>query len=178
MAVVAITAFTGYIIPVVVVLILLIGIVKKKNIFDLFIDGAKEGISTAVRILPALIALMTAVAMFRASGALDIIVGAVRPFCQVLRFPAEAVPLAIMRPVSGSGALSVLEAIFRTSGPDSFAGRVASVLQGSTETTFYTLAVYFGSVGVTKTRHAVPATLAAELIGVVMSAVAVAFFFR
>lgn len=173
-----ITTLTGFLIPSVIALILAVGLARGKNIFELFTAGAKEGISTAFRILPALIALMTAVATFRASGALDLLVNAVRPACQALRFPAEAVPLAIMRPISGSGALSVLESIFRTSGPDSFAGRVASVLQGSTETTFYTIAVYFGSVGVTKTRHAIPAALIAELIGVVMSGVAVGVFFR
>lgn len=127
--------------------------------------------------LPALVALMTAIAMFRASGAMDFIVSAAKPLASALHFPAEILPLALMRPVSGSGSLSVMESLLKTYGPDSLIGRIASVMQGSTETTFYTIAVYFGAVGVTKTRHTVPAALLAELCGLVMSIVAVHIFF-
>lgn len=171
-------AFIGsFLVPLVILAILLSGLIKRQNIFELFLSGAKEGIPSAVSVLPALIALMTAVAMFRASGAFDCLVAACRPLEAVLHFPSEVVPLALMRPVSGSGALSVLESILHACGPDSFAGRVASVLQGSTETTFYTIAVYFGSVGIAKTRHAVPAALGAEFAGFVMSILAVRLVF-
>lgn len=163
----------GYVIIAVIFAIIFCGIVKKQNVFDLFIGGAKEGITIAVNILPALVALMVAIEMFKASGALGLIVSALAPAGKALHFPTEIVPLALMRPVSGSGSLSIFEGILKTYGPDSFIGRVASVLQGSTETTFYTLAVYYGSVGVTKTRHTLPAALSADFVGIVMSVLTV-----
>lgn len=172
-----IAAIGSYLVPLVIVAIIGYGLWRRENVFDLFIGGARDGIGVAVSILPSLVALMTAVAMFRASGAMDLLVAAAAPLGRALHFPAEIVPLALMRPVSGSGSLSILEQLFRQYGPDSFIGRVASVLQGSTETTFYTIAVYFGAVGVTRTRHAVPAALAAEFCGFVMSVLAVRLLF-
>lgn len=169
--------FGGFVVPVVIFAILLCGIVKKQKVFDLFMDGAKSGVSTTISILPALVGLVTAVAMFKASGALTLIVHALAPAGKALGFPSEVVPLALMRPVSGSGALSILESILHTHGPDSFIGRVASVLQGSTETTFYTVAIYYGSVGVTKTRHTLPAALTADFVGFVMSILTVRLVF-
>lgn len=167
----------SYIVPVVIVLITLNGILKKQNVFDLFLAGAKDGINICLSILPALVALMVAISMFKASGALDIIVNALKPAGQALHFPPEVVPLALMRPISGSGSLTIFEYILHTYGPDSFIGRVASVLQGSTETTFYTIAVYYGSVKINKTRHTVPAALSADFVGFVMSVLAVRLFF-
>ena len=166
----------GYVVPVVILAILLCGIVKKQKVFDLFLEGAKEGIGIAINILPALVGLMVAIAMFRASGAFDLIVAAFAPLGRALHFPSEVVPLALMRPISGSGSLSVYESILKTYGADSFIGRVASVLQGSTETTFYTVAVYFGSVGISKSRHTVPAALCADFVGFIMSIVSVRLF--
>ena len=166
-------AFGDYVIPAVMALIVLAGLVKRENVFDLFLSGAKEGISTAVNILPSLIALMTAIAMLRASGVFELIAAWAGPVCRTLRIPTDVLPLALMRPISGSGSLSLLENILRTNGPDSPAGRIASVLQGSTETTFYTVTVYYGAVGVSKTRHTLPAALTADLMGFIMSVVSV-----
>ncbi|CDZ24297.1 hypothetical protein CCDG5_1182 [[Clostridium] cellulosi] len=165
--------FGVYAVPIAILGIVLCGIIKKQNIFDLFLNGAKEGITVAFNILPALVGLMMAVEMFKASGAMDFIVSAFAPIGKALNFPSEVIPLAIMRPISGSGSLTVFESLLKTYGPDSFIGRVASVMQGSTETTFYTVAVYYGSVGVTKTRHTLPAALSADFIGFIMSIISV-----
>jgi spore maturation protein B len=163
----------GYVVPIVIVIILFCGVLKKQKVFDLFMSGAKEGLSVAFNILPALVGLMVAISMFKASGAFDLIVSALAPLGKALHFPSEVVPLALMRPVSGSGALSVFEGILKSYGPDTFIGRVASVMQGSTETTFYTIAIYYGSVGVSKTRHTIPAALSADFVGFVMSIISV-----
>ena len=167
----------NYVLPIVVVLILVTGVIKRLKVFDLFLAGAKEGITVALNILPALVGLMVAIAMFRASGALDMLVSALAPLGKALHFPAEIVPLALMRPISGSGSLSLFEQILKTYGPDSIIGRIASVLQGSTETTFYTVAIYYGSININKTRHTVPAALIADFTGVVMSIITVNLFF-
>lgn len=157
------TAFTAYIIPGFIVLILLFGFVKKVPVFDTFLLGAKEGLRSSVSILPALIGLLMAVTMLNTSGALEIFTGWIAPAVSWLGFPPEAVPLALLRPVSGSGSTAILTQIFEQHGADSFAGRAASVLAGSTETTFYAVAVYFGAVGIKKTRHAIPSALMADL---------------
>jgi spore maturation protein B len=166
-------SFGSYVIPAAIVIIVIAGLFAHENVFNLFMDGAREGITIALGILPALIALMTAIAMFKASGAFDLLACAITPMCNTLHVPTQVVPLALMRPISGSGSLSLFENILKQNGPDSFVGRVASVLQGSTETTFYTVTVYFGSVGITKTRHTLPAALSADFIGFVMSVVTV-----
>lgn len=145
------------------------GFMQKIKVFDAFIIGAKDGLETSVRILPSLIALLTAIAMFKSSGALDIIIKLLSPILEFIRLPEEVMPLALMRPISGSGSLAIVETIFKDHGPDSFAGRVASVMMGSTETTFYTLTVYFGSVNVKDTRYTVKAALLADLFGILTS---------
>lgn len=164
---------TDLLVPLIICLILVFGLIRGVKVFDVFIKGAKEGVLTAVKILPALIAILTAVGMFKASGALDILTHAFAPVTDFAKIPKEVLPLALLRPISGSGALAMLSDILTNFGPDSYIGRVASVMQGSTETTFYTIAVYYGAVGVTKTRYTLPASLAADLVGVVMSAFAV-----
>ena len=161
------------IIPLILCAIFLYGLLHGVNIFDSFLEGAKEGISTSFGILPAVVALMTCIAMFNASGALDILTNALRPICEAIGFPPETIPLALLRPISGSGALAIYENLLSNYGPDSFVGKVASVMQGSTETTFYTIAVYYGAVKVKKTRHTVPSALSADLTGFLMSVVAV-----
>lgn len=168
---------TNCMIPLILCGIFLYGILHQVNLFDTFLEGAKEGITTSFGILPALIALMTCIAMFQASGALDILTNALRPICEAVGFPAQTIPLALLRPISGSGALAIYENILNTYGPDSFVGRVASVMQGSTETTFYTIAVYYGAVQIKKTRHTVPSALSADLTGFLMSAVTVRLLF-
>ncbi|MDR2932878.1 MAG: spore maturation protein [Oscillospiraceae bacterium] len=165
------------IIPAVMSAIIIYGLVKKVDIFECFLEGAKEGIGTSVSIMPALIALMTCVGMFKASGILDILTHALAPAARLLHMPSEIIPLAILRPISGSGAMVIFNNILNDYGPDSFIGRVASVLEGSSETTFYTIAVYYGAIKVTKTRHTLAAGLSADLTGFIMSAVMVTFFF-
>lgn len=158
------------IIPGIMCMVLVVALYNNVDIFGVFIKGAREGFSTAVDVLPALVALMTCVGMFQASGALDILSHAMEPVAQMLKLPAEVLPLAVLRPVSGSGALVIYEGVLAQFGPDSYIGRVASVMMGSSETTFYTIAVYFGAIQVSRTRHALPASLMADLVGFLMSA--------
>ncbi len=164
-------------VPITAAVILLAGFLRGVDVFDEFLKGAKSGIDTSFDILPALVALVTAIGVFSASGALDMLTAALSPAAKRLALPAEVVPLVLLRPISGSGALAVFEKLLAQYGPDSFIGRVASVMEGSTETTFYTVAVYFGAVSVKKTRHAVPAALLADMTGFVMSALFVRLFF-
>lgn len=167
----------NYVIPLVMAIIIGYGIYKEVPIFDCFLEGAKEGLGTAVGILPALVALITCVGMFKASGGLDILTWALSPVARLIGMPQELIPLAILRPISGSGALAIFNDILNTFGPDSYIGRVASVLEGSTETTFYTIAVYYGAIGISKTKHTLPASLTADFVGFIMSAVTVRLVF-
>ena len=152
---------------------------QKVNTYDAFIDGAKEGFQTAVTIIPYLVAMLVAIGVFRASGALDLLAGAVRALVRALQLDdrfVDALPTALMKPFSGSGARAMMVDTMKTHGADSFAGRLSSIVQGSTETTFYVLAIYFGSVGIKHTRHAVACGLIADLGGIV-AAITVAYWF-
>lgn len=152
---------------------------KKINVYDAFIDGAKEGFDVAVRIIPYLVAILVGVAVFRASGSMDYLVTGVSNVVSWLGFDTgfvEALPVAFMKPLSGSGARGLMVELMNTNGADDFASRVACVIQGSTETTFYVLAVYFGSVAIKNTRHALPCALLSELVGVI-AAIVVAYIF-
>ena len=164
-------------VPTVITGIVLFSYFKGVSVFDEFLIGAKEGIKTSFEIIPALVALITAVGVFSASGALDLITHATAPFAQKLGFPAEIIPLALIRPISGSGSLAVFSDILTRFGADSFIGRAASVMQGSTETTFYTIAVYFGAISIKDTRHTVYAALLADFTGFIMSVLFVKLFF-
>lgn len=164
---------SDFVIPVFIALIMIIGLAKRVDVFGEFTDGAKENLKSAFDILPALIALMTAIGMFKASGGLEIISSAMAPITEFLGFPRECIPLALIRPISGSGALAVFESILTEVSPDSFSGRVASVVIGSTETTFYTVAVYYGITKVKKTKHAIASSLTADLTGFILSALTV-----
>ncbi|MCX4257510.1 MAG: spore maturation protein [Oscillospiraceae bacterium] len=164
---------SDFVIPFFIALIMIIGLIRRVDIFSEFTEGAAENLKVAFDVLPALIALMTAIGMFKASGALEVISEAISPVTGFLGFPEECIPLAIIRPVSGSGALAVFESILNDVSPDSFAGRVASVIIGSTETTFYTIAVYYGITGVKKTRHAIASSLTADFTGFILSALTV-----
>jgi spore maturation protein B len=139
--------------------------VHKVKLYEAFVEGAKEGFNVGVRIIPYLVAILCAIALFRASGALDFLMTLLSPVTKLLGMPSEALPMALLRPLSGSGALGVMSETINTYGPDSFIGRVVSTMMGSTETTFYVLAVYFGSVGVSKVRHALWAGLIADVAG-------------
>jgi spore maturation protein SpmA len=158
-------AASNWLMPLLIAAMLMYGVAKRVAVYDAMIVGAKEGFQVAVRIIPFLVAIIVAAAMFRASGLLGLLVAAVGPFTDPLGFPAEALPMAILRPLSGSGAYAVMAEIMKANGPDSYVGYLVSVLQGSTETTFYVLAVYFGAVGVSRVRHAVAAGLIADLAG-------------
>lgn len=157
--------------------ILTVGLIKGVDVFGQFTEGAYETLKTGVSILPALIALMTCVGMISASGAADALAELLAPVTEFLGFPAECVPLAVMRPISGSGATAVYEEILSENSPDSFIGRVASVLIGSTETTFYTIAVYFGAAKIKKTRNTLVSSLTADFTGFVFSVLAVRLVF-
>ena len=153
--------------PCVVGFIIMFGILKKVPLFDAFISGAKDGFSSTFSIAPSLIGLIVAVSMLKASGALDIITYLLSPLGILIAIPKETIPLMLLRPISGSGSLALVDSIFKSYGPDSFPGRVASVMMGSTETTFY--AIYFGAVGIKNTRHTVPTALIADFTSFIMS---------
>lgn len=153
-------------VPFVLFCVLIIGIIKKVKVYEVFVDGAKEGFNIAIRIIPYLVAILVAIGMFRASGAMDWFVVLISPLTDLIGMPAETLPAALLRPLSGSGTLGVVTELMTQHGPDSFIGRLASTFFGSTETTFYVLAVYFGSVGIRKTRHAVAAGLVGDVVGI------------
>jgi spore maturation protein SpmA len=148
-----------------VAVFLLFGLVKGVKVYDAVVEGGKEGFQVAIRIIPFLVAMLVAIGMLRASGGLDVLVKLLNPMTSLLGMPAETLPMALMRPLSGNGAYGVAGEIKNTYGPDSLIGNIVSTMQGSSETTFYVLALYFGSVRVSRTRHAVPAGLTADVVG-------------
>lgn len=162
----SIKTLSDWAIPLLLVVIPLLAHFKKVKVYETFVEGAKEGFDVAVRIIPYLVAILAAIAMFRASGAMNLFVTALSPVTELIGMPAEILPAAIMRPLSGSGTLGIVTELINTHGADSFIGYLASTIYGSTETTFYVLAVYFGAVGIKKTRHAVPAGLIADGAGI------------
>lgn len=152
-------------IPFLLFTIPVIAMKNKVKVYESFVDGAKGGFEVAVKIIPYLVAILVAIGMFRASGAMDIFIKIISPITDFIGMPAEALPAALMRPLSGSGTLGIATELMKEHGPDSFIGRLVSTFYGSTETTFYVIAVYFGAVGIKKTRHAVPAGLIGDLAG-------------
>jgi spore maturation protein SpmA len=167
---------SDWLLPGLMLLIVLFGVGRQVKVYEVFVQAAKEGFQIAVSIIPFLVAILVAIGMFRASGAMDALVAVVGPFTSPLGLPAEALPMALIRPLSGSGALAVMTEAMKTHGSDSFIGYLVSVLNGSTETTFYVLAVYFGSIQVRVLRHTLWACLAADLAGI-SAAVAVCHLF-
>lgn len=160
-----------YAIPFFLVAIPVYGMIKKVKVYEVFTDGAKEGFNTAVSIIPFLVGILVAIGVFRASGAMDLITGFFAPLTEAIGMPAETLPMALMRPLSGGGASGLMNELFATHGPDSMIGRIASVMNGSTETTFYVLAVYFGAVGIKKSRHALPSGLIADTAGIITAVI-------
>ena len=156
-------------IPVLLVFIPLVGMIKKIKVYDVFIEGAKEGFQIAVRIIPFLVGILVAIGMFRGSGAMDLLTDAMRPVMNAIRFPAEVFPLAVLRPLSGSGSLALSTDIIKRYGPDSLIGRTAATMYGSSETLFYVLAVYFGAVGVKRTRHAIPSAIVGDVVAAIVA---------
>ena len=155
-----------YIIPLLLAGIPCYGVFKKVKVYEVFVEGAKEGFDIAIRIIPYLVAILVAIGMFRASGALDMVIGAVSPVLNLIGFPSENLLLAIMRPLSGGGSFGLLSDLVEQYGTDSLFAKIGATMFGSTETTFYILAVYFGSVGIKKVRHSVVAGLIADTVGV------------
>ena len=168
---------SSLVLPLLLAAVAICGMGKQVDVYATLTRGAEEGLSVLLRIIPALVGLLTAVSMFRASGAMEFLSNLCAPVLEAIGIPPEVMPLMLIRPVSGSGALAAGTDLMTTYGPDSYIGRVAAVMLGSTETTFYTIAVYFGSAGIHKTRHAVPAALTADLAGFVASAFAVRLLF-
>ncbi len=163
--------------PALLLAVLLYGFAKRVRIYDAMVSGGREALSVAIRIVPYLVIILVAVAMFRASGALGYLIGLIDPWTSQIGVPAEVLPMALIRPLSGSGALGVMSEIFTVHGPDSFIGMLTSTLMGSTETTFYILAIYFGAAGVVDGRHALFACLAGDLAGFCGAVAACHFFF-
>lgn len=166
----------NYIVPVIIVSFTLWGLIKKVPVFETFCKGAVSGLKTVVDIAPTLIGLITAVTMLRSSGAIDFLTNLISPLAEKIGFPAEIVPVALLRPVSGGGSTALIIDIFERFSPDSFAGKIVSVMAGSTETTFYAITLYYSSVGVKKIRHTLVAGLAADLTAVVFSVLTVRLF--
>lgn len=162
-----------YAIPLIMGAVCLFALIKRTDLFSEFIKGAEEGLSTVKEIFPSLLALVVSVGMFKSCGGVELISSLLKPVTDFFGFPSECTPLFILRPFSGSGAVAIFENILQTCGADSFAGRVASVMLGSSETTFYTIAVYFAATKVKKTRYALAAALVGDLCGWWLSALAV-----
>jgi len=166
-----------WLIPLLFAALLLVGISGRVRVYESMVAGAREGLDVVVRIVPYLVAILVAVAMFRASGALDLLIAVLDPITSRVGFPAEALPMALMRPLSGSGALGVMAEILEVHGPDSFVGMLTSTLMGSTETTFYVLTIYCGAAGVRDVRHALPCCLIGDLAGAIGATAACHLFF-
>ncbi len=152
------------IIPLMFIITIITGLIKRVNIYEAFCDGTKESLKTVFNIFPNIAAIMIAIGLFRASGLTDFMTGLLSPLLLKLNIPPEIIPLAVLKPMSGSGSLAILNDILNVCGADSKAGLIASVIAGSTETTFYTVAVYFGSVGIKDTRHTVTCALIADFV--------------
>ena len=170
-------AISVWAIPLVVAGIPLYALTRKVKVYPVFVEGAKEGFQVAIRVIPPLVAVVVALGMLRASGAMDGLASLLAPLTSRIGIPASVMPMVLVRPLSGGAALGVVADVLRSEGPESYAGRLVSVMAGSTETTFYVLAVYFGAVGVTRYRQALPAALMADLAGFAASVVAVRFLF-
>ncbi len=173
----ALEALSAWAVPLLVAGIPAWALTRRVKVYPVFVEGAKEGFQVAVRIIPALVAVLVALGVLRASGALEGLAALLAPVTAAVGIPASVLPMVIVRPMSGGAALGVVADVLRSEGPDSYAGRLASVMAGSTETTFYVLAVYFGAVGVSRYRQALPAALLADLAGFAASVAAVRWLF-
>jgi spore maturation protein B len=152
-------------VPFIIFFFILYAFFKRVKVYDTFIEGAKEGFGVALRIIPYLVGMLVAIGIFRASGALDFLTMLLEPVTRLIGLPADALPMVLMRPLSGSGSLGIMTEVMKIHGPDSFIGVLVSTLYGSSETTFYVLAVYFGAANIKATRHAIPAGLMADIAG-------------
>lgn len=158
-------ALSAWSIPFVLLVIPLIALARGVKVYETFVEGAAEGFQTAIRIMPFLVAMMVAIGVLRDSGAMECIIGYMKPILNFCGVPEQLVPLAIMRPLSGTGAMGMATELLNSFGPDSLSGRIASTIMGSTDTTFYILTVYFGAVGITRSRYALFAGLTGDIVG-------------
>ncbi|MED0675040.1 spore maturation protein B [Aneurinibacillus thermoaerophilus] len=172
-----VTQLSVWAIPFLLSYVLVYALYKKVPVYDTFILGAKSGFGTAIRIMPHLVGMMVAITIFRESGALDVLLRLLRPVLDLVHFPAEVLPLSLLRPITGSGSLAITTDLIAQYGPDSYIGRLASTIQGSTDTTLYVLTVYFGAVAVRNTKYALKVGLMSDFIGVIASLLVVWFVF-
>jgi spore maturation protein B len=166
-----------FILPLIIVSFPLYGLYKKVPVYEEFVEGAREGFHVAVRIIPYLVAILFSIGMFRASGALDFLIDGLRPILSLIAVPPEVIPMAIVRPLTGSGSAAIVLDMINVYGEDSIFVKMAATMFGSTETTFYVIAVYFGAVNIRKTRHAVPAGLMADFTAMLMAVYLVRWLF-
>ena len=171
------TNISNFIVPAFVLFIIIYSVKKKVNIYDSFLVGVKEGLVTTFRIAPAVIGMVFAINLFLSSHFLEYVFSFFTPILEVFNIPINVLPMAMVRPISGTASLAIMNNIFEMYGPDSFVGRLASNLQGCTDTTIYVLALYFGSIKVTKTRHALPAGLFADAVGIIAAFLITFLFF-
>lgn len=161
--------FSNVAMPLIIIIIVLYGVIERKKVFDIFLDGAKEGLGIVLNIFPTLVGLFVAIGALRSSGVIDLIANFLTPILNLFNFPTEVLPLALIRPISGSASIAVATDIMKNFGVDTNIGLIASVIMGSTETTVYTIAVYTSSVGIKKTRFVLWAALIGDLVGIVAS---------
>jgi len=160
------SSLSSWMIPAIIVFIPLYAALRRKvPVYETFVEGAKDGFGTAINIIPHLVGMMVAISMFRASGAMELMLSGVRPLFDLIGIPSEVLPLGILRPLTGAGSLAFTADLIQTFGPDSMIGRMASTIQGSTDTTLYVLTVYFGAVGIRRTRYALKVGLFSDLVG-------------
>lgn len=167
--------FSNIAMPLMIIIIVIYGVIERKKVFDIFLDGAKEGIGVVLNIFPTLVGLFVAIGALRSSGIIDLIINFLAPVLNLVNFPTEILPLALIRPISGSSSIAVATEIMNKYGVDTNIGLMASVIMGSTETTVYTIAVYTSSVGIKKTRFVLWAALIADFVGIVTSVVVCRF---
>jgi len=173
-----IQTISDWAIPIAIFSIVVFGFFKKIKVYETFVDGAKEGFEVAIKIIPFLVAILVAVGMFRASGGMELLGKILSPLTSLVGYPSDAVPMALIRPLSGGGALGIMSEILNTHGPDSFIGKLVSTMQGSTDTTLYIIAVYFGSVAIKKNRHAVQCGLIADAVGIIAAFIICSIVFK
>ena len=167
-----------YIVPIIILFIISFGLIKKGEVYAPFVDGASDGLKTLAEIIPGIVGILIAVEMLKSSGAIEMLANALSPMLKFIGMPPDVIPLALLRPFSGSGSLGVVSDILKLSGPDSYPGRIASVMMGSTETTFYTVALYYGAAKVKNIRHTLHAALLADFCGIIGSVIVCCIFFR
>ncbi len=168
---------SSLVVPFIIFIVLIYGIKKNINVYDSFLEGAKSSFEIIFNIFPSILAMILGVNIFINSGLINVIFGVLRPIFNIVKVPVEIIPMALMRPISGSSSLAILNNILSSFGPDSLIGRISSIIQGSTDTTFYVISLYFGSIGIKKIRYSLWVGLFADIIGIISSIVVVKMFF-